>query len=108
MVFVLTRPEVRDALIAAQARGVAVRVLVSSRFAGEPVIADLIAAGVPVRQTTVHAKVLVVDGERVLTGSANWSAGAWANNETALFIDDLGLASSFEADVDRTWTSASP
>jgi phosphatidylserine/phosphatidylglycerophosphate/cardiolipin synthase-like enzyme len=106
MIFALTRTEVSDALIAAHGRGVAVRLLTSPRFAGEGAVTSAAAAGVPVRTDNVHSKILVVDGQLVVTGSANWSAAAWGNQENALFIDDADVAADFTVEIDRAWALA--
>jgi len=108
MIFALTRTEISDALMRAKDRGVAVRVLVNPRFGSEPAVEALRTAGVDVREAAVHAKVLVMDGRFVATGSANWSAAAWANDENSLFIDDSSIALSYEARFDLAWAGAAP
>jgi len=108
MIFALTRTEISDALIRAKARGVAVRVLVNPRFGAEPAVEALRTAGIDVREAAVHAKVLAMDGRFVATGSANWSAAAWQNDENSLFIDDAAMALSYEARFDLSWAGATP
>lgn len=108
MIFALTRTEISDALIRAKARGVAVRVLVNPRFGTEAAVEALRTAGIEVREAPVHAKVLAMDGRFVATGSANWSAAAWANDENSLFIDDASIALSYEARFDRVWAATTP
>ncbi|NOY92255.1 MAG: hypothetical protein GXP55_13760 [Deltaproteobacteria bacterium] len=108
MIFALTRSEISDALIRAKDRGVSVRVLVNPRFGAEAAVDALRTAGIEVREASVHAKVLAMDGRFVATGSANWSAAAWANDENSLFIDDPAIALSYEARFDLTWADATP
>lgn len=108
MIFALTRTEISDALIRAKARGVSVRVLVNPRFGAEPAVEALRTAGIDVREAPVHTKALAMDGRFVATGSANWSAAAWANDENSLFIDDSSIALSYEARFDLSWADATP
>lgn len=107
--YTLTLQEVVSALIRAQRRGVDVRVIVDQ---GELQhdrsdslhVGSLGSAGVPVLVDTVpglmHNKVMVIDGETVLTGSFNytWGAEHW-NAENLLVLHDPALA----ADYLRNW-----
>ncbi|MDB4928860.1 MAG: putative Phospholipase, partial [Myxococcaceae bacterium] len=90
-----TRTELSDAMIAARARGVTVRGIVSREYLNDAPAVALLAAGVPVRSGDVHSKLLVIDGQTVITGSANWSAAAWANNENSLWIRDAAAATAY-------------
>jgi hypothetical protein len=90
-----TRTELSDAMIAARARGVTVRGIVSREYLNDPPAVALLAAGVPVRSGDVHSKLLIIDGQTVITGSANWSAAAWANNENSLWIRDAAAATAY-------------
>jgi phosphatidylserine/phosphatidylglycerophosphate/cardiolipin synthase-like enzyme len=102
--------ELLQALVAAQARGVDVRVCLDlgKGFDGEPDLkheapaAWLEAHGVPVvldeAGRTSHAKILVVDGRRILSGSHNWTRSAMtANREVSWLIDDAAAAARIEA-----------
>lgn len=107
MIFSLTRTEVSDALIRADMRGVTVRGVVSSRFRSEMAVQALIDAGIEVRVDSVHSKVMVVD-DMVVTGSANWSAASWNNDEDDLFIRDATIAGVYRTEVGRVFDGASP
>jgi hypothetical protein len=49
----------------------------------------------------------VVDGQRVITGSFNWSpSAAHQNDETLLVIDSPILAGHFTAEINRLWRGA--
>ncbi len=110
-----------EALCAAAARGVEVRVLIESGEAfadlarGNRVTAAyLIACGIAVRfdppGTTLHAKCLVVDGRDVLVTSANWSYYSLVHNVEA-GIAVLGapeLALPLLRLFDEIWTQARP
>lgn len=102
-----TRAELADAMLAARARGVAVRALVPRTYADAAPAQRLIEAGVPVRVENVHSKWLVVDGRRVITGSANWSENAWANNENSLWVDSATVAAAYVARFEQIWAGAS-
>lgn len=111
LAFSLTSDELADALMAAEARGVEVRGVmdagqVASNQGGE--YAALRAAGMDVRldgeEGSMHDKVLIIDGEIVVTGSYNFSANAEDNNdENTLIIHDADLAGEFTAEFWRIW-----
>lgn len=99
-----------EALAAAQARGVDVRVLLDRGQPRDGVADDKhVAAEAWLREhgirvvldeleLTTHAKVLVVDGRSVLIGSHNWTRSALtANREAAVRLDDPGRAGEVEA-----------
>jgi phosphatidylserine/phosphatidylglycerophosphate/cardiolipin synthase-like enzyme len=105
----LTLQDIVNALTKAKRRGVDVRVIVdrsqlhqdrSDTFR----VVSLTSAGVPVLVDTVpglmHNKIMVIDGETVLTGSFNytWGAEHW-NAENLLVLHDPALA----AEYIRNW-----
>ncbi len=108
MIFAWTRTEISDALLAASTRGVTVRTLVSPLFAGDAPAQALVAAGLEVREGPVHSKVLVIDGQTVITGSANWSMNAWSNNENSLWIRTPSVAAAYRADFEAAYAAGSP
>ncbi|WP_024545837.1 phospholipase D-like domain-containing protein [Picosynechococcus sp. NKBG15041c] len=86
-------------------------------------IAILETAGVPILDDTadgskgsglMHHKFMVIDGVRVITGSANWTLsdihGDFANLETLgnanhiLEIEDQAIAQAFTAEFEEMWT----
>lgn len=101
-----TRTELSDAMIAARRRGVTVRGIVGRMYLNDAPAMALLAAGVPVRSGDVHSKLLIIDGQVVITGSANWSAAAWANNENSLWIRDSNAASAYGVFFDRQYAAA--
>ncbi|MBI2377571.1 MAG: hypothetical protein HYV07_26455 [Deltaproteobacteria bacterium] len=103
-----TRSEVADALIAAHSRGVRVRGVVSSLYAND-LPAELVStAGLDVRKGNIHAKLAVIDGRTVITGSPNWSAQAWENNEASLWIESSTVAADYVDAIARQHASGSP
>jgi phosphatidylserine/phosphatidylglycerophosphate/cardiolipin synthase-like enzyme len=111
LAFSFTSDELADAIMAAQERGVEVRGVLdagqaASNQGGE--YARLRAAGVDVRMDgeggNMHNKVLIIDGEIVVTGSYNFSANAEdSNDENTLIIHDQGLANLFADEFWRIW-----
>lgn len=103
---VLRDPEMLDSLIAAAARGVRVRIVVSPSpdFAAER--ERLAAGGVEIRLMSnlyVHAKAIIADGERAFVGSQNLSATSLdQNRELGIVVDDsvnlARLSRTFEID----------
>ncbi len=106
--FVLTDPEVVEALKQAHRRGIAVKVLLETRNLANSRDKELLLAGVPVRGDgnpyTLHHKVMVLDGEQVVTGSYNFSARAWrVNNENLLVLKGSALGERYRKEVLRLW-----
>ena len=95
----ITDPEVVSALVQAEARGVAVRVLLndpSTGFLSTAAVRALENAGAEVRRLPslfIHAKVMVVDRAWLFLGSENFSANSLGRNREAGLV--LG-----ETDVD--------
>ena len=89
---VLRDPEMLEALVAAETRGVPVRVIVSPSpdFAAER--ESLAAAGVDIRLASslyIHAKVIIADGARAFVGSQNLSATSLdQNRELGIIVTD--------------------
>jgi len=111
LAFSFTSDELVTALMAAQARGVDVRgVLDAGQAAGNQggEYEALQAAGIEVRLDgeggSMHNKILIIDGEIVVTGSYNFSANAEDNNdENTLIIHDEDLAGEFTEEFWRIW-----
>lgn len=108
--------ELMEALAAAQARGVDVRVVLDAGgdWDGQPDLKHeapavwLRARGIHVvldeAGVTTHAKVMVADGRRILGGSHNWTRRALTTNrELSWRIDDPGAAATIGA-----WLGAIP
>ena len=95
---------IAQALVEATKRGVTVEVILDKSQRTEHYSeADFLAhAGIPVRIDTVHAiahnKVMVIDGETVITGSFNFTKAAEEHNaENLLMLHDQALAAHYEA-----------
>jgi phosphatidylserine/phosphatidylglycerophosphate/cardiolipin synthase-like enzyme len=108
---------IADALERAAARGVDVRVCfdldVPERAASpRPPVAppgEIDGLEVPTRGVVgdgslMHHKYAIVDGRRVWTGSANWTADAFGREENVIVrVDSEPVASAFEANFAQLW-----
>jgi phosphatidylserine/phosphatidylglycerophosphate/cardiolipin synthase-like enzyme len=132
--FVFSAQNLADELAQLHARGVPIRVLADPGFANRPFseVLDLMGIALPdsrcrleagnriwsqplqgvgtprlARGDKLHHKFAVLDGERVITGSFNWSpSAAYKNDETLLLIESPLLARHFGAEMDRLWRGA--
>jgi len=109
--FALTAPAAVEALTAARRRGVEVRVLLDPHQDTLGVRDTLRRAGVPAAYYRgpgkLHAKVVVVDEERVIFGSANWTnSGFGANHELDLEIRSRPVAAVFQRALAEDWRVA--
>ena len=103
-----TSPPVAEALEAAQRRGVRVRVILDdSQLSERYSVADgLRAHGVEVwiddPSGIAHNKVMVVDGQAVVTGSFNFSRSAQSRNaENLLVLRDAAIAARYAENWER-------
>jgi phosphatidylserine/phosphatidylglycerophosphate/cardiolipin synthase-like enzyme len=115
-------PETREVLVeaiqAAAARGVAVRILyhVDHRKPipvpppPEPDVELIKSLGVPEKAVAgvpdlMHHKFVVRDGESVWTGSLNWTDDSWSRQENVVVtVESPELAGLFVRDFDELWT----
>ena len=110
-VYSLTHDSIAEALIRAQQRGVAIRVLIDKTQAGSRYADDekLEAAGIEVRRMRVggafHHKFMIGDGKAVKTGSFNWTKNADTRNAENFVIIRLSyVVSSFQENFNSYWT----
>ncbi|MBI4817302.1 MAG: hypothetical protein HY791_13650 [Deltaproteobacteria bacterium] len=103
-----TRSEIAESLLITHRRGVPVRGLVSSGYANDVPARLLIEGGVPIRKGNIHAKLAIIDGVTVVTGSPNWSAQAWENNEASIWIESSTVARAYRAGFDRQYAQGLP
>lgn len=109
-VFTITDDRVRDALLRAHQRGVALRILSDADKAhdsGSDIYA-LRRAGVALRQDGSHGhfhhKFAVFDGKLAITGSYNWTRGADRDNrENFLVTWDAEVVRAYSQGFARMW-----
>lgn len=99
-----TSARITQALVEAHKRGVKVEVILDlSRIEIDNAQADaLVEGGVPTfiddKHTTAHSKVMIFDGQTVISGSFNFTEQAEKENvENLLVIHDKALAEKFTA-----------
>jgi phosphatidylserine/phosphatidylglycerophosphate/cardiolipin synthase-like enzyme len=110
-----TSAPIADALIQAHQKGVQIGVILdkSHRSERSSVAPRLHSAGIPLwidpRHAIAHNKVIVVDRERVLTGSFNFTKAAEGSNaENLLSIRDPALASLYVQNWETHQSHSSP
>jgi len=114
-VYTITDDRIASAILAAQARKVAVRIVSDNEKALDPGsdVQRLAQAGVPVRIDDspyfMHHKFAIFDGDLLLTGSYNWTRGAADNNaENLILSNDRRLLTAFRGEFDRLWAKFAP
>lgn len=108
--------DIIDALIAAAARGVDVRVDMTYATNWKPALNKLTQAGVHVRTWAssskilyIHTKMIVVDGTRAFVGSENFSENSLnKNRELGMVLDAPHIVAGLEEVFDRDWAQARP
>jgi phosphatidylserine/phosphatidylglycerophosphate/cardiolipin synthase-like enzyme len=113
LIYDLTLPEISQALTAAAARGVDVKIVMDNTQANSKYsqYAELTAAGLNVRLSKgayeMHDKLAIIDSRVVITGSFNWSQDANQNNdENLLIIDSPNLAAQYEQEFQVVWNAS--
>jgi cardiolipin synthase len=102
------------ALRDANARGVAVRLIVNASYDDEEAAAlvTLAEAGIDVRlmdDIYIHSKTLIIDGDAALIGSQNYTATSLdRNRELGIVVDDPALVARCVAVYERDWSRAAP
>jgi phosphatidylserine/phosphatidylglycerophosphate/cardiolipin synthase-like enzyme len=104
------RASVRDALVAAQGRGVNVRIVADTDAVEDPIdgpfYSSLMSAGIPVISDTLsslqHNKFAIFDSTVTWTGSANWSDNDLTRNgNNVLAITDTIVASIYTTEFEE-------
>lgn len=107
---------VADAIRAAAARGVQVRIAFNRDAPAEPFPAPprterpiletlgVPLKGIPGRYELMHHKYVVRDGDAVWSGSTNWTTDSFEREENVLVtVDSPGIAAAFAQDFDELW-----
>ncbi len=95
-----------EALLAAQARGVRVRLVTDTDAMLEEVVQQLVAAGLPVvedaRSAIMHDKFVIIDGASVWTGSMNFThSDAYRNDNNFIHIRSTRLAQNYTREFEE-------
>lgn len=111
-IYSFTADAIRDALIAARNRGVAIRIIAdgSSADGSGSEISTLEGLGFNLKRMSgpsggiMHNKVMIIDGKVLFTGSYNWSASAENSNfENAMFVTGTTVVQKYQAEFERIW-----
>ena len=119
LMYSITDKELGDALVAAAARGVDVRIVLDRTQSAErnSIASDLAERLGPERvvfrtgkgRGVMHQKLAVYDGMTVTLGSYNWTNNAKANNwENLLVLRDARVAEESLQEFRRIWLSPEP
>ena len=110
MAFSFTHDALGDAMLERAQAGVDVQGIFERRgseteYSELPV---MYCSGIPVRQDgnprTFHHKVIVIDGQTVITGSLNFSANAdESNNENVIILTNPEIAAKYLQEFNRRW-----
>lgn len=111
-VFTISDNRISEALIAAHERGVMVRILTDDEklFDAGSDVKALSRAGITVRTDNsrhhMHHKFVIIDQQRLVTGSFNWTRSASLyNHENLVVLADTGVIADFADEFERLWTS---
>lgn len=101
---------ISQALLAANQRGVAVRVVTESDNLDEPQIQDLKDAGIPVlgdrREGLMHNKFIIIDRQEIWTGSMNFTRNdVYRNDNNLIRIRSAQLAEDYRTEFDEMFVS---
>lgn len=104
--FELESTRIADALIAANKRGVRVRIAAETDYFDNEEMQQVLRAGIPVvqdeRSGLMHNKFIVIDSSLVWTGSFNTTDnGAYRNNNNAVVIRSRALAENYQVEFEE-------
>lgn len=109
--FTWTRRDLAQAMVEARLRGVKVETALdnnSSKGASAKIAALLLRKGIPVTVNTgpglLHYKMMIVDNETLVNGSANWTMAAFTKNRDCFLILSPLTAAQQEA-LNTLWTT---
>ncbi|MDR2430903.1 MAG: phospholipase D family protein [Candidatus Margulisbacteria bacterium] len=109
-VYSLTKPDIAQAIVSANERGVTARVLMDKDQAAGRYAKDEYLEGYKIsvardkHKAYMHHKFCVVDGRIVIAGSYNWSDNATHHNdENMLVIESPELAEIFNKEFEKLW-----
>lgn len=97
---------IRDALLAADRRGVAVRLVIESDKSDQDEIQQLKDAGIPIlgdrREGLMHNKFTIIDRNEVWTGSMNYTlSDTYRNNNNLMYLRSSRLAEDYTTEFEE-------
>jgi phosphatidylserine/phosphatidylglycerophosphate/cardiolipin synthase-like enzyme len=116
--FILTAPDIVDALIQAHGRDVRVRVLLDKGWLDRSSSSSILARQISAQGVTVqvddqpgkaHNKVIIIDDRKVITGSFNFTKPAEdENRENVVILSDPGVCARYLQNWERLWGVSRP
>ena len=106
LAFTYTDADLASAMIARDKAGVKVRGVIENRGASQGALPDLFCRGLAVQTDgnpqTMHDKVIILDGQTVITGSFNFTVSADKyNDDNVIVLHDPALAQLYEQEFAR-------
>lgn len=114
-IYSLTRDNIVNAIIEAEARGISVRLITdretSQNEHEQMELSRLLHNNIPIKINThkglMHLKMTIVDDKSVTTGSYNYTdAATYNNDEVLVIIHDNRIATDFRKEFNRMWNSS--
>ncbi len=106
----LTDPQISQALLEVSQRGLEVLILLDDEPSKGSRGCFLMGRGISVKHYVdsgiMHHKFAVIDGQKLITGSYNWTTSAQTRNEeNLLVIESPELSAIFEREFQKLWAS---
>ena len=108
MIFTYTHADLSAAMIARAKAGVDVQGVIEDRGATEGALVPLFCAKLPVKvdgnKYTMHHKVIIIDGQTVITGSFNFTKSAdTENDDNVLVLHSAAVAALYEQEYQKVY-----
>jgi len=108
MIFTYTDQPLAQAMIARAKAGLEVEGVIEDRGASQGAFPSIFCAGLPVKldgnKYTMHHKVIIIDGQTVITGSFNFTKTAdQANDDNVLIIHSPAVAALYEGEFQKIY-----
>ena len=108
MIFTYTHQDLSDAMIARAKAGVDVQGVIENRGASQGAMVPLACAKLPVKldgnKYTMHHKVIILDGNTVITGSFNFTQSAdKENDDNVIVIHSAAVAAQYEQEYQKIY-----
>ena len=112
MIYTYTDTDLANAMIAQSQAGLDVQGVIEERASTEGALVPLFCAKLPVKvdgnKYTMHHKVIIIDGETVITGSFNFTKSAdTVNDDNVLVIHSPAVAALYEQEFQRIYGAGS-
>lgn len=113
MIFTYTHDDLANAMIARAQAGLDVQGVIENRGASQGALVPLACAKLPVKvdgnKYTLHHKVIIIDGQTVITGSFNFTKSAdEANDDNVLVIHSPAVAALYEQEYQKVYGLGQP